>query len=246
MKGAKELFWGLLNAGIVVAVILGIEGVYVLNKYVASLPITRTITVQGEAKTTVKPDLAQISFSVIAEGKSPESLQKETKKMNAAIEFVKSKGVDAADIKTESYSLNPKYSYNEKKGQSFIDGYTFTQSASVKIRNLESVGEIVSGLAGVGINEVNGPAFSVEDPEASLADARAEAFEKAFDKAYAMARQNDARLGRVVTFSEDAGGGYPRAYFVKAYEGMADMATPTIEPGTEELRVTVSVTYELR
>lgn len=246
MKNAKELFWGLMNAALVVVIILGIEGVYVLNKYIASLPITRTITVEGTAKTSIKPDLAQIAFSVIAEGKSPEALQKETKKMNNAIEFVKSKGVDAKDIKTESYSLNPKYSYNEKKGQSFIDGYTFTQSASVKTRNLESVGEIVSGLAGVGANEVNGPAFSVEDPEGALADVRAEAFEKAFDKAYAMARQNDARLGRVVTFSENAGGGYLRSYLAKSYEGMADVATPTIEPGTEELSVTVSVTYELR
>ena len=246
MKGAKELFWGLLNAGIVVGIILGVEGVYVLNRYIASLPIARTITVEGLAKTTAKPDLAQISFAVIAEGKSPEALQKETKKMNDAIAFVREAGVDADDIKAENYSLNPKYAYNEKKGQSFIDGYTFTQSASVKIRDLDLVGEIVAGLPKFGVNEVNGPSFSVEDPESVLVNIRAEAFEHAFEKAYAMARQNDARLGRVVTFSENAGG-YPRLFLAKAYdEGMAGLPTPAIESGTEELSVTVSVTYELR
>ncbi len=246
MKGAKELFWGLLNAAIVVGVILGIEGVYVLNQYMASLPITRTITVQGMAKTAVTPDVARISFSVIAEGKSTEGLQKETQKMNAAIDFIKSKGVDESDIKTEGYSLNPKYSYNEKKGQSFIDGYTFNQSASVNVRDLESVGEIISGLAGLGVNVVNGPSLSVEDPEGALAAARTEAFDKAFDKAYAMARQNGARLGRVVTFSEN-NGDVPHPYFARGMEAMAaDIGAPTIEPGTQELNVTVSVTYELR
>lgn len=246
MKGAKELFWGLLNAGIVVAAILGIEGIYVLNQYAASLPITRTITVEETAKAAIAPDIAQISFSVIAEGKNPEGLQKETKKMNVAIDFIKSKGVDESDIKTEGYNLNPKYSYNEKKGQSFIDGYTFSQSASVKIRDLERTSEIISGLAGFGVNVVNGPTFSVEDSDAALADARVEAFEKAFDKAYVMARQNGARLGRVVTFSENSGN-FPRPYFLASDKsGGFDGSAPTIEPGTEELSVTVSVTYEIR
>src|SRR3989344_4223966 len=71
----------------------------------------RSFSVSGEGKVVAVPDVAAFSFSVITQGgKDLGSLQKEnTTKVNKIIEFIKSKGVAAKDIKTENYSVEPRY-----------------------------------------------------------------------------------------------------------------------------------------
>ena len=64
-----------------------------------------------------------------------------------------------------------------------------------------------------------------------------------------MAEANGVRLGKVVTFQENVGG-YP----IPLYEGFSKSAdgapraapAPQIEPGSQEVTVQVSVTYEIK
>src|SRR3989338_8947003 len=101
MKNAKNIFWLLLDALLVVMFLLGLITFKALDRYGASLPITRTITVSADAKATVVPDIAKISFSVVSEGSDPAKLQEEnTQKMVAAIDFIKSQAIDSKYIKT--------------------------------------------------------------------------------------------------------------------------------------------------
>ena len=106
----------------------------------------------------------------------------------------------------------------------------------------------MGALPAVGINQLSGPNFSVEDPELYLNEARKEAFEKARAKAMALARMSRVRLGRVVTFSENQGGGYPMPMYAKmeAMGGDRGGIPPQIEPGSEEVNISVSVTFEIR
>ena len=73
----------------------------------------RTFSVSGEGKVVAVPDIATFTAGVITEGgKNIADLQKNnTTKVNKIIAFIKSKGVDAKDIKTEQYSLDPRYQY---------------------------------------------------------------------------------------------------------------------------------------
>lgn len=196
----------------------------------------------------VKPDIATISFAVVSEGANPTALQNDNnKKINDAIALVKGFEVDAKDIQTSGYSLSPRYQYNPKTGKSSIDGYTLTQTVTVKVRNLDNAGKVLGGLPATGINQLSGPNFSVEDPEKYLNEARKEAFAKARTKAAELARFNGVSLGGVMSFSENQGGGYPMPMFAKA-EGMGGDrggVPPQIEPGSEEVRVEVGVTFEI-
>lgn len=248
MKNAKNIFWLLIDAVLVVVILLGFYTFKALDKYGASLPITRTITISADGKTTVVPDIAKVTFSVVSEGADPEKLQVEnTKKMVAALDFIKGEGIDPKDIKTAAYNLSPKYEYDEKKRKSFISGYTSTQSVTVKIRDFTKVSPILGRLPGLGVNQIQNVNFEVDDTDKFLNVAREEAFNKAFAKAAAMAGQNKVRLGRVVNFSESSGNYFPRAYAMESLgKGGADYAAPQLEPGSEELTVNVSVTYELR
>jgi len=221
-----------------------------VKRYSDSLYTARTISVSAEEKTDVSPDLASLSFSVVSEGADPETISIEnTNKMNAAVEFIKTKGISDNDIKTTQYGLSPKYEYDEDTRKSFISGYSLTQTVSVKVRDLAKVGEVLSGLPDLGINQVGEISFSVENQEQYLAQARANAFEKAKAKAQTMAALNGVKLGEIINFSEYQP--YYYGYSAKAEGlGMGGDAVPSvvpqIQPGTQELTVQVNLTYALK
>jgi hypothetical protein len=236
-------------------VFLAVAAVYSIfwgpaKRYVDSLYTARTISVSADANVQVSPDLATISFSVVSEGEKPEVISLENiNKMKAAVDSVKSKGIEDKDIKTTQYSLSPKYEYDEKTRKSSITGYSLTQTVLVKVRDLAKVGEVLSGLPDLGINQIGAISFSVENQEQYMAQARIEAFEKAKTKAMAMAALNGAELGDVINFSEYQP--YYYGYSAKA-EGIgmggdaASSIVPRIQPGTEELTVQVNITYALK
>lgn len=213
-----------------------------------SLMPSRTISVSAEGKITVEPDIAKLSFSVVSEGIDPEALaQDNIKKMNSAIDFIKSQGVDSKDIKTVQYDLSPRYEYDEKSRKSFISGYQMTQTILVKIRDLVKPAKILSGLPELGINQINSISFDIDEPEKYLAEARNQAFAKAGQKAEQMAKTNNVKLGKIINFSEYQAGG-PILYYETLGLGGAGAvkAAPSIQPGSQEVTVSVSITYELK
>jgi hypothetical protein len=250
MDKSKKYFWILLDiliAGIVVNLIFFVMPA--VNRFGNSLVPTKTLTVSAEGKTTVTPDLAEASFSVVSRGKNPTDLaDTNNQKMSAVIKFLKSEGLADKDIKTTNYNLSPDYRYDSQTERQFITGYTLTQTVSVKMRDFTKVAEIIGGLTPLGVNQIGGINFTIEDQEKFLAIARADAFTKARTKAAEMAVQNSARLGRILNISESVS---PAPYYyASAAKGMGELmapvAAPTIEPGTQEINTQVSLTYELK
>lgn len=241
----KNIFWILFDAVLAVAVVLGLLAAAALWQYGKSVVPSRAIAVNAEGKVVVIPDIARVSFSAVSEGKDPAAIQTDNnKKINSAIEFVKTEGVDPKDIKTAGYDLSPRYEYDEKRRTSFISGYTLTQTVSLKIRDFSKIGKIIGALPGLGINQIGSLSFDVDDPDKFLNEARKEAFEKARAKADAMASYSGVKIRRVVNFSE-YGGGYPVPLFAKAEVFGGAVSAPTIEPGSQEVTVQVNVTYEI-
>lgn len=220
----------------------------------------RSFSVSGEGKTVAVPDVAQFTFTVITQGGSDIAvLQREnTEKANQAIDFAKAKGVDKKDIKTQSYNLEPRYQYfscpRPVAGSITptpcpppeIVGYTVRQTVSVKIRDFDKIGDIISGVVENGANSVSQLNFTVDDPTELENQARAEAIAEAKEKAEAIAVAGGFRVGRLLNIVE--GGGAIPFYQTKALEayggGIAPAApAPTIEPGSQEITVNVSLTY---
>lgn len=245
----KDVFWSILTIFLIIITVGAILCLPLINRYSSSLMPVRTINISAEGKVVAEPDIARFTFSVVSEGVSPELLQKDnTEKMNQAIGYVKSQGVDAKDIKTAEYNLAPRYEYDENKEKSFISGYTLTQTILVKVRDLSKVAKILGGLPEFGINQISSITFEVDDPDKYLADARQKAFEKAKEKAQQLANQNGVKLGKLISFYE-YGNPYPIDYRyieTKGLGGAGAPVIPSIEPGTQEITVQVSVNYEIR
>ena len=109
-----------------------------------------SISITGEGKVFAKPDIAQIQFATSVDRTSvAEAQERATELINRVIGVLREKGVEEKDIKTTSYSINPRYDYSD--GRQILRGYNVTQNLEVKVRDLTKVGEILAAAAGAGV-----------------------------------------------------------------------------------------------
>src|SRR3990167_4975952 len=207
------------------------------------------ITVSGEGKVYAKPDIALATLGVTTQGSTTEEvIPKNTEKMNAVIKAVKDMGVEDKDVQTTTYSLSPLYNYTEAKGRVF-QGYILEQDIQVKIRNFEKVGEILQKATEAGSNLTGNLQFTIDDPEQFKQEARAKAIEKAKANAQNLAKVSGINLGKLINVYENYNS-YPMMYNSKAIrlgDGVAESApVPTIQPGQQEVNITINLTYQVR
>lgn len=209
------------------------------------------ITVNGSGKVTAKSDIAVINAGVLTEKNTVAEAQKEnTAKMNAIVSALKDEfKIADSDIKTSQYSISPRYDWSD--GSQRIIGYSVNQSVEIKVRDFDKIGNILSRSAELGTNSLNGPNFTIDDPETFKAEARAKAIAQAKEKAKILADQVGINLGSIVNFSENFSGS-PDPVFYKndvAFglgAGGSELSAPSIEAGSEEVAVNISISYEIR
>ncbi|MEK9181310.1 MAG: SIMPL domain-containing protein [Patescibacteria group bacterium] len=207
---------------------------------------TLTISAVGEIES--KPDLALASFAVVSEGKDPKKIQADnTAKIKQVINYLKTKGVKEGDITTSDYSMYPRYNYPD--GRQELDAYVLSQGLSVKIRQIDDVGDIITGVIQNGANTFNNVSFQIDQPEGLKQEARKKAMENAKAKADELAKVAGVKLGKVKSFSEESISfpePYPYAYdsYGRGGDAMAAEASQ-IMPGTNKITATVSVVFEL-
>jgi uncharacterized protein YggE len=217
--------------------------------------VINTITVAGKGEIVVKPDIANISFGVTAENLDvAKALTESNTKMNKIIDFLKTKGVDVKDIKTTNYSVYPRYDYLQSQvypynnGKQVLAAYVISQSVEVKIRDLSKAGEILSGVGGLGVTDVSGLTFSVDNQDIIKDQARDLAIKDAKGQAEVLAKGLGVKLVKITGFSE--GGNYPIYYAMDKVAasgiGGASVPAPEILTGENKITSNVSITYEIR
>jgi uncharacterized protein len=211
------------------------------------------ISVSGEGRVSVAPDIAEMSFGVQT-GRQPtakEAMRLLAERMTAIQDAALKAGVEKKDLTTESFWLNPIYDWTERGGQVFR-GFEASQSLRVKLRDLDKVSDVLEAATSAGANQAGGVQFTVDDPEAKRAEARAEAITQARRKAERIAGDLGVSLGDIRGFNEDGGSwGGPVMMRAEMATGNAgtdkDEAAPAVPlpAGEQEIRVNVNVTYEL-
>lgn len=219
-----------------------------------------SINVRGEGEAVSRPDIGTFSFSVTAEAPDAAGAQSSSaEKTNAVLAFLAESGVEEKDIKTSGYSLNPKYRYEDRvcaanmycpPGNPVIDGYEVTQTVTVKVRDLNKVGDLVSGTGERGATNISSLSFTVDDESELKAEARAAAIADAKEKAEALAADLGVRLVRIMNYYEEDGGAMPYGY-----GGMADASmmlkseaavSPQLPTGEGTISSIVNITFEVR
>lgn len=228
------------------------------------------VTVSGEGKVYAKPDVALVSLGVTTTAATVTDVtNKNTDQMNAVITVLKNLKIDEKDIQTTNYSLNPVYSnittvvplpatppgviYNMPnvpvQSSSKLTGYTLEQDVQVKIRDFTKIGDILSQATASGANVVGDLQFTIDNPEQFKEQARADAIKQAKSNAQNLAKESGVSLGKLINVYEGYNNVSPVMYdSAKAMgAGVSQSApSPIIQPGQQEIDVTINLTYQVK
>ncbi len=264
----EKLRKALLVTVIVLALFLLIQAIGSVMgwRYIGSgIAPTNTISVSGHGEILSVPDVATFTFSVMSNKATVAEAQTDaTVKANAVTSYLKSQNIDAKDIQTTDYSVNPQYEYQNAvcstegtnaspvycpPGKQVLKGYEVRQITTVKVHDTVKAGNLLAGVGGKGATEVSGLNFTFDDPKGVQRQARDKAIVDAKQKAESLAKSLGVSLVRVTSFTENGSVQEPRPM---AYGGVANQAmdskavAPEISTGQNKVSSDVSVTYEIR
>ena len=233
--------------------LLAIAGVAVIAVIMAQKENNQDrFSVTGSGTVYAKADIANITVGLRTDVKktAAEVTKDSTEKMNAIIVSIKELGIEEKDIKTTDYSLAPVYNWTEGKGQ-VLQGYQISQNVSVKVRDLDKIGEVIAKTTEQGANQIGNVNFTIDDEYELKNEARELAITKAKEKAEMMASQAGMKLGAVKSVYEGADTNYPVPMYANAkLEMVSDQSSgssaPSIQTGQNEIRVEVTLVYEVK
>jgi len=198
----------------------------------------KLVTVTGEASIAVAPDMATMRVGVSSQEKTArEASEANARQMTGVLAAIKGAGVAERDVQTSRLSLQPQYDPN--KGTPRLTGFQASNQVTIRIRDVDSLPIVLDRAIAAGANEMSGIEFGVSEQSKLLDQARDDAIADARRKAELYAKAAGAKLGHVVSITEEGSAPPPRPM-----QAMRAGAVP-IAPGEQTLRATVTVSYEL-
>ena len=205
-----------------------------------------TISVEGSGEVVAVSDVAKLNLNLSKDGST-------AKQVTKTLEYLKGKSIEDKDIKSEYGGLSPKYSYDKCytypcPTNPKIVGYTATQSITVKILDVDSANDTRTGLAELGITDITGPTFGIDDEENYQNEARSKAIAEARARAEVLAGDLGVKLGKVVSFYENGDNNYPM-YAKTMSAGAMDStveSAPVLPKGENKITSNVTVIYEIK
>ena len=207
-----------------------------------------TIAARGVGLVKGTPDTLRVVLGVETQAPSAkDALAANNDKANALITTLKQKGVEAKDIQTSQLSINPTY---DNQGR-HITGYQVDNQVTATLHDLAGAGTLIDAAAGaVGdAVRVQSMGFSIDDDSGLRAEARTQAVHLAQLQAEQMAKAAGVKLGAIRLISEIPANS-PTPYYDQFAGGRtaapaAGAAPAPVEPGQQELSLTVDVVWDI-
>ena len=214
-------------------------------------PAPSTVSVSGQGKVSIKPDMAYITTGVKTEAKTARDAQTQNNQLMAkVITALKGQGIPENDIKTISYNLSPKYDYIKLKnggGKQELAGYTVFNQVRVTVRDVDAVGKTLDAVVTSGANLSGGVSFTLSDSkmEEAYADALTAALKNAEGKAQVLATGLGVSLGKPKEVIEGGAARPPVLYEQRAYDmAKTEAASVPVSAGQMEVSSSLSLRYE--
>ena len=215
----------------------------------ATSPQASTVTAQGSGTVSAIPDIATMSFGVSAQTKDAKAaLDGVSSKADKVTAALKGASVADKDVQTANVSVYPVYASQSgaSNSQPPIVGYQASLSVSAKVRDLSSLSKVIGAASGAGVDNINGPSFSISDDSSSREQAIAKAVADARTTAAAMAKAAGKSLGDVVSVTSNAASNVVPLAFANT-PGASDSAKSVpIQPGQLVVNADVTVVFEFK
>ena len=209
--------------------------------------MNRTISISGHGEVQVVPDMADISLGVSATAPTAaEALAANTTAMTALMGEITKSGIDAKDVQTNNFSVNPHMEYdpqNQKPPR--VTGYDVSNAVTVTVRKIETLGPLLDAAITAGSNQVNSISFRSSKTDEALDAARKAAVQDARRKAALYAEAAGISLGNIITISEGPVSSPQPVFYAKSLR--ADMAgAPPIAQGEQTLGIDMNMVWEIK
>lgn len=208
--------------------------------------IPRTITVVGEGKVNIRPDIARTNIGVEVVRNTVQEASAENKAtLDAVLEALMAQGIDEKDIQTTGFSVYAeRYGPEGPLAESDVR-YRVSNNVNVKIRDLDSVGAVLDAAIEAGANNIYGVEFALDDISDAQSQARAKAVDNSAAKAQELADLSGVTLGPIVSLSEIIGssGGFYSG--VASQFGLGGGGGTPVSPGELEITYQIQAVYSI-
>ena len=203
------------------------------------------LSVSAQAEARRVPDVATVSAGVVTQAADANAaMRANATQMDKVMAAIRAAGIAERDIQTSGVNLNPQYKYVDNQAPA-ITGYQASNTVNLKVRDIAKLGKVLDALVASGANQVNGPGFEIDQPEAAYDEARRGALEKAQARAAMYAKTLGLRVRRIVSISEGGGFQPPMPVPMMAMARGKAEADTAVSPGETTLAANLDVVFEL-
>ncbi len=202
------------------------------------------LTVTADGKSTRTPDIASFSAGITTVGHTASAaMAANAQAMTRVIEALKLAGIADRDMQTSNLSLSPVFDNSAQRDgdRPRITGYQAGNNVMVRARDVGQTGRVIDTLVGAGANEVSGPNFDLDHPEAAQDEARTAAVASARSRADLYAHAAGLKVLRILSIAES--GGYSPQPMMMARKAM--VASTPVAAGEVGVNISVTVQFEL-
>jgi hypothetical protein len=206
----------------------------------------RTISLSGHGEVRLAPDVAIVNLGVASQAAvAKDALAANTTAMQAVFAALKAAGIADKDVQTSNFMVQPRYNFNNEGKAPTLIGYEVSNSVTVTVRKLDTLGSVLDAVVQSGSNQINGIQFDVSQPEAALDEARKLAVADAKRKAEIYVAAANVKLGSVLSVAEGTFAPPPQPMMRTTMK--MDAAAPVpIAQGEQTLAVDVNVVWEIK
>jgi len=243
----KNMQWILV--GLVVLVLASLFFVMGRQQIVVSSENAPRVSVTASAEKEIAPDTAELSLTVLTEGKDAQKVQDENAaKMNTVMAALKENGVSEKDVETSNYNLYPWDEWDQTTQKMVSKGFRLQHTIRVTTKDVKNVGKLLDTAVANGVNTVDNIAFTLSTEQEAVVreELLSEASVKAKDKAQKLASNLGVALGGVLTVSES--GYYPPIYYgsYMAKGAISEAAGTSVSPQNVKVSLQVNVDYKIK
>lgn len=206
---------------------------------------TRTISVTGTGTAEAPPDVLTLSVGVECRRTSVGTAYADAGTASAAVAAtLRQQGVADADMRTSGLNVRPELVWRDGEGQ-HVAGYVASSVLTVRVRPVAGASAVIAAVVDAGGDDVrlNGLELGFADESEVIARAREAAWRDAATAAEQFAALASARLGRVLSVTEQPlQGPVPMATMERA----AAVDAISVEGGHATAGTRVTVVWELQ
>ncbi len=213
-----------------------------------SKTMPRVFSLNGHGEVKARPDMAVVNVGVMTQAQTArEALSENTKAMEKIFASLKAAGIEAKDIQTSNFMVNPRYQYDPNNAQPpRVIGYDVSNTVAVSVRKLDTLGLVLDTVVSEGSNQVNGVMFAIADDAKLQDEARKLAVADAERKAKLYAETVRITLGPIMSLSEGNVQPPQPVFYGKAMRADAAPSAVPIAEGEQTVAIDVNITWEIK